>query len=61
MNILNGGMLKGKKTYIVSIVGIITAVAGYLTGDIDLSSMLATTFPLFSIVFLRKSINDTNK
>jgi len=30
------GILKGKKTYIVGTLGIISAVAGYLVGDMSL-------------------------
>ncbi len=61
MNLLNGGMLKGKKTYLVSITGIISAVSGYLLGDLDLANLFSTIFPLFSIVFLRKSIDENLK
>ena len=41
---INGGYLKGKKTYIVSGIGIMSAVGAYLIGDEDIFTMLQTIF-----------------
>jgi len=35
-NIVQGGFLSGKKTYIVMIMGVLGAVASYLMGDLTL-------------------------
>lgn len=53
----NGGFLAGKKTYITAATGIISAVAAYLIGEMDLVQVFQTIAPLVSIIFLRKSIN----
>ena len=34
---LGKGILQGKKTYVAGIIGILGAIAGYLTGDIDMA------------------------
>ena len=34
---LSGGFLAGYKTYIVAAMGVLGAVAGYLTGDVGLA------------------------
>lgn len=52
--IIKGGYLKGRKTYIVSSVGIISAIGAYLVGDEDLFTMLQTIFTLGGIYFLKK-------
>jgi hypothetical protein len=33
-------MLKGKKTYVVAIVGLVTAIGGWLTGDLSLADAI---------------------
>lgn len=53
--IIKGGLLKGKRTYIISGVGILSAIGAYLVGDIDVFGMLQTVFTLGGIYFLRKS------
>lgn len=35
-NVVSGGMLAGKKTYITAVVGIVGAVGAYLVGEADL-------------------------
>jgi uncharacterized membrane-anchored protein len=39
-NILNGGFLAGKKTYIVGILAVVGAIATYLTGDTTLTDTI---------------------
>lgn len=56
--IIKGGYLSGYRTYIISATGIISAIAAYLVGDIDVFAMLQTIFTLGGIYFLRKS-NET--
>ncbi len=51
---INGGYLKGKKTYIVSGIGIMSAVGAYLIGDEDIFTMLQTIFTLSGIYFLKQ-------
>lgn len=52
---ISGGFLKGHRTYILSGVGIISAIASYLIGDTDMFTMLQAIFTLGGIYFLRKS------
>ena len=59
---INGGYLKNRKTYVVSTVGIISAVGAYLIGDEDIFTMLQTIFTLGSIYFLKQeSVNKRKK
>lgn len=51
---INGGYLKNRKTYVVSGVGIISAIGAYLIGDEDIFTMLQTIFMLGSIYFLKQ-------
>lgn len=51
---INGGMLAGKKKYVMSAVGILSAIATYLVGDSDVFIMLQTIFVLGGIYILRK-------
>ncbi|MDE6478425.1 MAG: hypothetical protein K2L95_01610 [Alphaproteobacteria bacterium] len=53
--IIQGGWMAGRRTYIISAVGIVSAVGAYLVGDIDVFGMLQTIFTLGGIYFLRKS------
>ena len=56
--IIKGGYLSGRRTYIISATGILSALAEYLVGDTDIFTMLQTVFTLGGIYFLRKS-NET--
>lgn len=38
--ILTGGFLAGKKTHVTAVVGVITAVAAYLTGEAGLADTI---------------------
>ncbi len=55
-DIFNGGFLAGKKTYISAGIGIISALATYLYGELNLTQLIQAVTPLASIIFLRKSI-----
>ncbi|MCQ2582195.1 MAG: hypothetical protein MJ170_04470 [Alphaproteobacteria bacterium] len=52
---ISGGFLRGHRTYILSGVGIVSAIASYLIGDTDVFTMLQAIFTLGGIYFLRKS------
>lgn len=56
--IIKGGFLRGRRTYILSSIGIVGAVGAYLVGDVDVFNALQTIFTLGGIYFLRKS-NET--
>lgn len=53
--IIKGGYLAGRRTYIVSGIGILSAIGAYLVGDTDIFGLLQTIFTLGGIYFLRKS------
>lgn len=53
--IIHGGALAGHRTYILSGVGILSAIAAYLIGDSDLFATLQSIFTLGGIYFLRKA------
>lgn len=59
--IINGGYLKNRKTYVVSSVGIISALGAYLVGDEDVFTMLQTIFTLGSIYFLKQESSTKGK
>ena len=58
---INGGYLKDKKTYIVSTVGIVSAIGAYLIGDEDIFTMLQTIFTLSGIYFLKQESSTKGK
>ena len=53
--IIHGGCLAGHRTYILSGVGILSAIASYLVGDSDLFMTMQSVFTFGGIYFLRKS------
>ncbi|MCL1892232.1 MAG: hypothetical protein FWF97_03020 [Alphaproteobacteria bacterium] len=55
IKIIKGGFVAGRRTYIVSGIGIISAVAAYLIGDENIFNVMNTIFTLGGIYFLRKS------
>lgn len=59
--IIHGGYLVGHRTYILSGVGILSAIASYLVGDTDLFMSLQSVFTLGGIYFLRKSSETKRK
>ncbi|MDR0967723.1 MAG: hypothetical protein LBL75_02740 [Rickettsiales bacterium] len=59
--IVLGGWCAGHRTYIISGVGIISAIAAYLVGDENLFTMMNSVFTLAGIYFLRKSTTTKRK
>ena len=53
--VITGGFLSGYRTYIISSVGILSAIGAYMVGDTDVFTMLQAIFTLGGIYFLRKS------
>lgn len=53
--IIKGGFLAGHRTYIISGIGILSAIGAYMVGDTDVFTMLQAIFTLGGIYFLRKS------
>jgi hypothetical protein len=49
-------MLKGYRTYIMAAMGVVTAAASYLTGDVDLLTALNAGFTAAAVAFLRSSV-----
>lgn len=59
--IIKGGYLKDKKTYVISSVGIISAIGAYLIGDEDIFTMMQTIFTLSGIYFLKQESQPKEK
>lgn len=49
-------MLKGYRTYIMAGLGVISAAASYLVGDVDLLTALNAGFTAAALAFLRSSV-----
>lgn len=49
-------MLKGHRTYIMAGLGVLTAAASYLVGDVDLLTALNAGFTAAAVAFLRKAV-----
>ena len=49
-------MLKGKKTYMTAVGGILAAVGAYFSGDMELGMMINLVITSLLAVFLRKGI-----
>ena len=58
---LRGGMLADRRTYVMSAVGLMSAVAAYLVGDSDMFAMLQAIITICGIYFLRKQNNTGGK
>lgn len=59
--LFKGGFLNGYRTYIMSGVGIMSAIAAYVVGDTDIFITLQSIFTLGGIYFLRKSNEPKDK
>ena len=59
--IISGGYLQNRKTYVVSSIGIVSAIGAYLVGDQDLFTMLQTVFTLGGIYFLKQESTTKEK
>ena len=60
-NMIRCGVLSDKRTYIMSGVGILSAIASYLVGDADIFAVLQAIFTLGGIYFIRKSDDKTKR
>ena len=58
-NFIRGGVFRDKRTYIMSGVGIMSAIAAYLVGDTDIFALCQALFTICGIYFVRKSDNKT--
>ena len=58
-NLIRCGVLSDRRTYIMSGVGILSAIASYLVGDSDVFALFQAIFTLGGIYFIRKSDNKT--
>jgi hypothetical protein len=56
--ITTGGFLSGKKTYITAIIGVITAIGGYLTGDFGLVDTVQTVLTAVLGATIRASVGN---
>jgi len=54
---VRGGVLADKRTYIMSGVGILSAIASYLVGDSDVFALCEALFTICGIYFIHKSDN----
>lgn len=59
--IISGGFMAGHRTYVISSIGILSAVGAYLVGDTDIFTMLQSVFTFGGIYFLRKSSETKGK
>ncbi len=55
LKIISGGFYAGRRTYIISGVGILSAIAAYLVGDENVFNTMNSIFTLAGIFFLRKA------
>jgi len=54
---IKGGWCAGRRTYVISAAGIISAIAAFIVGDIDIFITMQTVFTLGSIYFVRKKMD----
>lgn len=55
------GVLKSKKTYVTAVIGILTAIGAYLTGDLAGQDALKTIWVAVLAVFLRNGMKGTSE
>ena len=48
--------VKGKRTYMVAIGGVLAAVGAYMSGDMELGTMISIVTTSLLAVFLRKGV-----
>ena len=48
--------IKGKRTYMVAIGGVLAAVGAYMSGDMELGTMISIVTTSLLAVFLRKAV-----
>jgi hypothetical protein len=49
-------MLKGYRTYIMATLGVLSAAASFLVGDVDALTALNAAFTAAALAFLRSSV-----
>ena len=54
---IRGGVFADTRTYIMSGVGVLSAIASYLVGDSDVFALCEALFTIGGIYFIRKSDN----
>ena len=59
--IIKGGYLTGRKTCVISAVGIVSALGAYLIGEEDIFTTLQTIFTLGGIYFLKQESSTKGK
>ena len=57
MSFVNGGFFSNKKTLITAVVSIISFVAAYFVGDVNLVELLQVAIPLLGVVFMGNEIS----
>ena len=57
VSIVNGGFFKTKKTLITAVVSIVSFVAAYFVGDVNLVELLQVAIPLLGVVFMGNEIS----
>lgn len=53
--------LKGKKTYLVCIVGILSALVGYINGDVSMAQMIEAIFIAIGAMTMRAGVTKSSK
>ena len=56
--LIKGGMCAGQRTYITAVAGIISAIAAFIIGDVDIFITAQAVFTFGAIFFVRKKLED---
>ncbi|MDR1009312.1 MAG: hypothetical protein LBL52_03615 [Rickettsiales bacterium] len=51
------GILEGKKTYVAAVVGIITVLGAYMTGEIEAMEAGEVALSLLGVMFLKREMS----
>lgn len=54
--VVSGGFLQGKKTYVVAVLFILSSVGGYLVGDVNLVGLLQDVLGASGLAALRHGV-----
>lgn len=55
------GMLEGKKTYVTAVIGALTAIGAYLTGEVELADAARMVWVAVIAIFVRSGIESTKQ
>jgi hypothetical protein len=55
-SIIEGGFLKGRKTYVTGALAILGTIGGYLTGDVDLVQAFSLIVPAIMGMTIRHGV-----